>query len=194
TWAVPKWTSAIWLLLALLDNSGSLHTGLLQAVSDDSFRLGIHPLTNFCQLLWRHNPTRSGHQPRHLRHLHLLPTPLPGSAARIQFDARPTHGHTTRINLHKTATGFQRDFGTGFDHDFLAGFNMQLGTRITEPRGAGFEMKGAGYVEAVVFASLFALFAVYGVMAVAFAVAEAVVFPRQVPVVLDDFGAVVLGE
>src|SRR5690606_24474755 len=116
------------------------------------------------------------------------------STARIQFDTGPTQCHAARVNLHKTATGFQGDFGTGFDHGFLARFNMQLGTRITEPRGAGFEMKGAGYVEAVVFASLFAFFAVHGVVAVAFGVAEAVVLYRQVAVVLDDFGAVVFRE
>src|SRR5690606_26079630 len=61
-------------------------------------------------------------------------------------------------------------------------------------RGAGFEMKGAGYVEAMVFTGLFAFFAVHGVVAVAFGVAEAVVLYRQVAVIFDDFGAVVFGE
>src|SRR5690606_28375607 len=86
------------------------------------------------------------------------------------------------------------DFGAGLNDGFLAGFDVQFGAGIAEPGGAGVEVQGAGDVEAVVFASLFALLAVHGVMAVAFGVAEAVVLHRQVAVVLDDFGTVVFRQ
>src|SRR5680860_577148 len=55
-------------------------------------------------------------------------------------------------------------------------------------------VQGAGYVEAVVFAGLFAFFAVGGLVFGAFYVAEAVVLNGQMAVVVDDFGAVVFGE
>ena len=48
--------------------------------------------------------------------------------------------------------------------------------------------------QAVVGTDALAMFAICGVVAVAFGVAEAVVLHRQVAVVLDDFGAVVFRQ
>src|SRR5690554_3500568 len=180
TGAVPERTGAIRLLLALLNNGRSLHACLLEAMGNDGFWLGIQTLIDFRQRHRRHNPARSRYQSGPLRHLHLLPT---------AFTCSPTGVH-----LYEAAAGFQGDFGSCFDHRFLTGFDMQLGARVTEPGGAGFEVQGAGYVEAVVFAGLFALLAVHSVVAVALGVAEAVIFYRQVAVVLDDFGTVVFRQ
>src|SRR5690554_5650499 len=194
TGAVPERTGAIRLLLALLNNGRSLHACLLEAMGNDGFWLGIQTLIDFRQRHRRHNPARSRHQPGPLRHQHLLPTTLPTSTTRVHLDARATHGHATGVDLYEAATGFEGDFGTRFNHGFLARFDVQFRAGLAKPGRAGFEVQGAGDVEAVVFASLFALFAVHGVVAVAFGVAEAVVVYRQVAVILNDFGAVVFRQ
>src|SRR5690554_62868 len=194
TGAVPERTGAIRLLLALLNNGRSLHACLLEAMGNDGFWLGIQTLIDFRQRHRRHNPARSRYQSGPLRHLHLLPTAFPCSPARIHFDTRATQCHAAGVDLYKAATSFQGDLSAGFDDDFLARLDMQLGAGIAEPGGAGFQVQGAGDVEAVVFAGLFALFTVHGVVAVAFGMAEAVVLHRQMAVVLDDFRAVVFRQ
>src|SRR5690554_3878366 len=144
TGAVPERTGAIRLLLALLNNGGSLHACLLEAMGNNGFWLGIQTLIDFRQRHRCHNPARRCHQPRPLRHLDLLPTAFAASATGVHLDTRTTQGHAAGVDLYEAATGFEGDFGTGFDHRFLAGFDMQLGARVTEPGGAGFEVQGAG--------------------------------------------------
>src|SRR5690554_19203 len=191
-WAVTSSTPFLFKLAHLADPFA-----LNRSVFDGSDLVRFRNRTDrqFRQRLWSGAlDTSLFHQPRHLRHLHLLPTAFTCSPTGIHLDTRAPHGHATGIDLYKAATSFQGDLSAGFDDDFLARLDMQLGARITEPGGAGFEVQGAGDVEAVVFAGLFALLAVHRVMAVALGVAEAVVFHRQVAVVLDDFGTVVFRQ
>src|SRR5690554_8196879 len=191
-WAVTSSTPFLFKLAHLADPFA-----LNRSVFDGSDLVRFRNRTDrqFRQRLWSGAlDTSLFHQPRHLRHLHLLPTAFTCSPTGIHLDTRAPHGHATGVDLYEAATGFEGDFGSCFDHRFLTGFDMQLGARVTEPGGAGFEVQGAGDVEAVVFAGLFALLAVHGVVAVAFGVAEAVVLHRQVAVVPDDFGAVVFRQ
>ena len=156
--------------------------------------VNIRPLPNIRQLYRCNNPPVLLHQPWHLRHLNLLLTPLTSTTTSIHFDRRSAHGDTAGINFHETTASLEGDFGTGFNNGLLPSLNMELGTGVAEPGGAGFQVQGAGYVEAVVFAGLFAFFAVGGLVFGAFYVAETVILNGQMAVVVDDFGAVVFGE
>src|SRR5690554_6234581 len=188
-WAVTSSTPFLFKLAHLADPFA-----LNRSVFDGSDLVRFRNRTDrqFRQRLWSGAlDTSLFHQPRHLRHLHLLPTAFTCSPTGIHLDTRAPHGHATGIDLYEAATGFEGDFGTRFNHGFLARFDVQFRAGLAKPGRAGFEVQGAGDVEAVVFAGLFALLAVHRVMAVAFGVAEAVVLHRQVAVVLDDFGAIV---
>ena len=70
--------------------------------------------------------------------------------------------------------------------DFGAGFHQLVFALLA--------VVAAVYGEAVVGADTLAMFAICGVVAVAFGVAEAVVFHRQVAVIPDNFGAVVFRQ
>src|SRR5690554_4379325 len=191
-WAVTSSTPFLFKLAHLADPFA-----LNRSVFDGSDLVRFRNRTDrqFRQRLWSGAlDTSLFHQPRHLRHLHLLPTAFTCSPTGIHLDTRAPHGHATGIDLYEAAAGFQGDLSAGFDDGFLAGFDVQFGAGIAEPGGAGFEVQSTGDIEAVVFAGLFALLAVHGVVAVAFGVAEAIVFHRQVAVVLDDFGTVVFRQ
>src|SRR5690554_1502192 len=194
TRTIIQWAATIRLLLALLNNTGSLHPRLLQPVSHYGLGLSVHSLLHFCQSYGGNSCTGSRHHPRQPRHLNLLPTSLARCTAGVHFYRSPTESNAAGINFQKAAARFKSDLGTRFDNRFLPGLDMQFCAGITEPGGAHFQVQGAGYAEAVVFASLFAFFAVDGLVFAAFYVAKAVVLNGQVTVIFDDFGAVIFRE
>ncbi len=70
--------------------------------------------------------------------------PLPSSCSPtgVHLDTGASHGYTTGIDFHrKLPPAFRVIFGAGFDDGFLAGFNVQFGTGVAEPGGAGFQVK-----------------------------------------------------
>src|SRR5690554_2405676 len=194
TRTITQWAATIRLLLALLNNTGSLHPRLPQPVSHYGLGFSVLSLIRFCQSYRGNDCTCSRHHPRQPRHLNLLPTPLTRRTPSVHFYRSPANSNATGIDLQKAATCFEGDLGTRFDHRFLPGFNVQLCAGVTEPSGACFQVQGAGYAEAVVFFGLFTFFAVDGLVFVTFYVAGAVILDGQMAVVFDDFGAVVFRE
>src|SRR5690554_875784 len=194
TRTIIQWAATIRLLLALLNNTGSLHPRLLQPVSHYGLGLSVHSLLHFCQSYGGNSCTGSRHHPRQPRHLNLLPTSLAHCTAGVHFYRSPTESDAAGSNIQKAAARFKSDLGTRFDNRFLPGLDVQLCAGVTEPGDARFQLQAASYAEAVVFAGLFAFFAVDGLVTAAFYVAKAVVLNGQVTVIFDDFGAVIFRE
>src|SRR5690606_12577847 len=107
---------------------------------------------------------------------------------------RPRHRHTTRIHLHKAATSFKRHLGPGFNHNFHTGLVVNLRTGFHQLVLALLAVVASVNGEAIVRSDTLPMLAIDSVVAVAFGVADAVVFHRQVAVILDDFGAVVFRQ